>query len=81
MLAIMEISALKTVQLSQYIYHITVKSGQRNVMKTQFIGTQCQIIFLKMNISYYGAAFMWTNIKPRTLVTCNFVNSCQTLFD
>jgi len=46
----MEISALKTLQVSQYICHITVKSGQRNVMKAQLIGTQCKIIFLKLNI-------------------------------
>jgi hypothetical protein len=57
----------ETVQLSQYICHITVKSGQRNVMKTQLIGTQCQIMFLKMNIGYYGAAFIWTNIKLRNV--------------
>jgi hypothetical protein len=48
---------------SQLICHITVKTGERNV-KSHLISTRRQIIFVKMNIGLYDAAFVCTNVKP-----------------
>ena len=62
MLAIMEISALKTVQISQYMSHYCkIRTEKRNEDPIDRHPVSYNI--LKMNLGYYGAAFMWTNIK------------------